>query len=114
MGLNVADIHPFIVERSWKILRRIRLEDIQKASPGAATFYVWVGGIHLSHSSLIRLRVGIRGGIGEGGDGEWGAEESGGNDGGRWEGELEEKEELDDETKVEEEGRRMDDEVQKV
>lgn len=41
MKFNADDIDPFIVQRVRKLLEGIDLRDVQKASPGAATFFVW-------------------------------------------------------------------------
>ena len=42
MTFNPDDLHEFIVARAFDLLKVIRLADVQRASPGAATFYVWV------------------------------------------------------------------------
>jgi hypothetical protein len=41
MKFNADNLHPFIVQRVQKLLKDIELRDVQKASPGAATFFVW-------------------------------------------------------------------------
>lgn len=45
MTFDPETLDPFITKRSWQILSDIRLSDVQRASPGAATFYVWAMGI---------------------------------------------------------------------
>lgn len=45
MTFNPDDLHQFIVERAFDLLKVIKLADVQRASPGAATFYVWAMGV---------------------------------------------------------------------
>lgn len=45
MQFNSTHVKPFIARRVRAMLKDIELSRVQRASPGAATFYVWVQGI---------------------------------------------------------------------